>query len=80
MASRWIRYNMKSREEMIPFVKDNDKNLDQGTINKFCEFTKMTTKEFWNVMDRWYNPELFEQDKDGVWHEKFEVGVGLNKT
>jgi N-acetyl sugar amidotransferase len=80
MASRWIRYGMKSREEMIPFVKENDKNLDQGTIDKFCEFTKMTIKEFWSVMDKWYNLELFEQDTDGIWHEKFQVGLGLSKT
>jgi len=31
-------------------------------------------------MDKWYNPEFFEQDKDGIWHKKFEVGIGLNKT
>jgi len=30
-------------------------------------------------MDKWYNHELFEQDLDGVWHPKFEVGVGLIK-
>jgi hypothetical protein len=29
-------------------------------------------------MDKWYNTELFEQDDDGVWHEKFEVGKGIS--
>jgi hypothetical protein len=28
-------------------------------------------------MDKWYSKTLFEQDRDGVWHEKFEVGIGL---
>ena len=37
----------------------------------------MSPKEFWSTLDKWYNAELFEQDVDGVWHEKFEVGVGL---
>ena len=62
---------------MIPFVRKYDKILDQGIVEKFCEFTKMSPKEFWSTLDKWYNPELFEQDVDGVWHEKFEVGVGL---
>jgi len=62
---------------MIPFVKQCDRNLDQGIIENFCEFTHMSTREFWKAMDKWYNGELFEQDSDGVWHEKFEVGVGL---
>ena len=77
MASRWIRSGMKTREEMIPFVKERDKKLDQGIVDKFLEFTHMSIKEFWTIMDKWYNPELFEQDKDGIWHEKFKVGIGL---
>ena len=77
MASRWIRAGLATREEMIPFVRKYDKILDQGIVEKFCEFTKMSPKEFWSTLDKWYNPELFEQDVDGVWHEKFEVGVGL---
>jgi len=79
MASRWIRAGLKAREEMIPLVKQYDKNLDQGIIENFCAFTGMSPREFWKVMDKWYNRELFEQDRDGVWREKFEVGVGLVK-
>ena len=29
------------------------------------------------MMDKWYNTDLFEQDDDGIWHEKFEVGIGI---
>ena len=79
MASRWIRSGMKTREEMIPFVKEYDKKLDQGIVDKFCEFTGMRVREFWQVMDKWYNPTFFEKDHDGVWHEKFEVGIGIVK-
>lgn len=79
MASRWIRAGLKTREEMIPFVKQYDRNLDQGIVDKFCDFTGMGSREFWKTMDKWYNRDFFDQDKDGVWHEKFEVGVGLLK-
>jgi len=80
MASRWIRSGMKTREEMIPLVEKYDKILDQGIIEKFCNFTQISIKEFWGIMDKWYNPEFFEQDKDGIWHEKFKVGKGLLKN
>jgi len=79
MASRWIRAGLKTREEMIPYVKQYDQNLDQGIVDTFCSFTHMSPREFWATMDKWYNKELFEQDRDSVWHEKFEVGVGLIK-
>ena len=75
MASRWIRYGMATREKMIPIVKKYDKILDQGIVDGFCSFTGMTIKEFHRILDKWYNLELFEQDADGVWHEKFQVGI-----
>jgi N-acetyl sugar amidotransferase len=77
MASRWIRAGLATRDEMIPQVKRHDKILDQGIVRSFCEFTRMAPREFWSVLDKWYAPEFFEQDADGIWHEKFEVGVGL---
>ena len=76
-ASRWIRYGIKTRDEMIPIVEEIDKRLDQGIVDKFCEFIKISPREFWRIMDRWYNREFFEQDKYGVWHPKFKVGTGL---
>lgn len=79
MASRYIRAGLATREEMIPLVKKYDKVLDQGIVEKFCEFVRMSSKEFWEIMDKWYNKDLFYRDKDGVWQEKFEVGVGIIK-
>lgn len=80
IGSRWIRAGFKTREELIPYVKERDGKLDQEIVNRFCEFTHMTPKEFWSTLDKWYNPEFFEQDKDGVWHEKFEVGKGIKSS
>lgn len=77
MASRWIRAGLATREEMIPLVEKYDKKLDQGIVDKFIEYVGMSPREFWQIMDKWYNREFFYQDRDGVWHEKFKVGVGL---
>jgi N-acetyl sugar amidotransferase len=79
MASRWIRAGLKTREEMIPLVKQYDKILDQGIVDNFCSFTGLKPREFWKIMDKWYNLELFDQDQWGIWHEKFEVGIGIVK-
>lgn len=77
MASRWIRAGHVTREEMIPLVKKHDKKLDQRMVDGYLQYTGMTPREFWRIMDKWYNRNLFYQDRDGVWHEKFEVGVGM---
>ncbi len=74
MASRWIRYGMTTREEMIPIVKKLDGVLDQGIVDGFCSFADISVKKFYEILDKWYNPELFEQDQYGLWHKKFEVG------
>lgn len=79
IASRWIRYGLKTREEMIPFVEKQDPQLDQGVVDRFCEFIGISPRDFWKNMDKWYNRNLFEQDQDGVWHPKFKVGVGIVK-
>ncbi len=79
IASRWIRYGLKTRSEMIPEVEKHDKQLDQGVVEKFCEFTNIPIHEFWQIMDKWYNPKYFEKGSDGIWHPKFKVGTGLLK-
>jgi N-acetyl sugar amidotransferase len=76
-ASRWIRYGKKTREEMIPFVEERDGKLDIAIAEKFCQFTRISRSRLSQLLDRWYNPQLFEQDDDGVWHPKFRVGIGL---
>ena len=75
MASRWIRYGMRTREEMIPVVQQEDSKLDQEIVNRFCSFTKISPKEFWKILDKWYNKDYFTKDSDGVWKPKFKVGV-----
>ena len=78
MASRWIRAGLKTREEMLPLVEEKDGLLDQGIVDAFLNFTGMKAREFYAIMDKWYNRDLFEQDEWGVWKPKFKVGEGLN--
>jgi len=73
MASRYIRADLMSRDEAIPLVKKFDKNLDQRVLDDFLRFINMDVREFWDIADTWYNPQLFEKDRWGVWREKFEL-------
>jgi len=78
MASRWIRYGSKTREEMIPLVEEHDGKLDQVTKENFCKFLNISNDQFIKIMDKWHNQKLFSQDEHGVWHPKFRVGTNLS--
>lgn len=67
VASRFIRLEMITRDEAIKLVKERDHNLDRKAIDDFCSFAGYTVKEFWDVVDRFYNKELFKKDKFDQW-------------
>ncbi len=71
-SARMIRYGMISRAEAFELIKKHDHALDPRCVKEFCEFTGYTEKEFWNIIDRFYNPDLFEKDAAGNWQLKKE--------
>ncbi len=73
MASRYIRAGRMNREDAIKLVKEKDHILDQRILDDYCRFVGITVSEFWKIADKWYNQDLFEQDRFGVWHEKFSL-------
>lgn len=66
-VSRYIRYNMLTRDEGISIVKNKDHLLDVKIVRDFCNFTGYTESEFWNIVDKFYNRDLFEKNKFGEW-------------
>lgn len=66
-ASRLIRYGLISRNEGIELVKKHDHALDPLAVRDFCAFCGYTEREFWAIVDRWYNRELFKKDGFGRW-------------
>lgn len=66
-ASKFIRYGLISREEGIDLVKEHDHNLDPKAVEDFCNFIGYTVNEFWNIVDMFYNRDLFEKNKFGEW-------------
>lgn len=66
-ASRFIRYGIITREEGIELVKKHDHNLDPLAVYDFCEFCGYTETEFWKIIDRHYNKNLFKKDLFDRW-------------
>ena len=54
-------------------VKKRDQILDQCILEDYLSLIGISKKEFWKIADRWYNTELFEKNRFGVWNEKFEL-------
>lgn len=81
-ASRLIRYGLMTREEGIGLVKKHDHKLDSLALQDFLDFTGYSHREFWEIVDKFYNPDLFEKIngewtlKDPIW----ERPVILEKT
>lgn len=66
-SARMIRYGLLTREEGFKLIAEHDHALDPLCVRDFCEFCGYTEREFWQIVDKFYNPELFEKDSIGRW-------------
>lgn len=66
-AARMVRYGMITREEAFKLVKEHDHALDPRSVREFCQFLGYTEKDFWSIIDKLYNRDLFEKDEMGRW-------------
>lgn len=66
-SARYIRYGRMTRDEAIKLVREHDGKLDPLCVRDFCRFCGYTESEFWRIMDRHYNRDLFEKNADGEW-------------
>lgn len=68
-----IREGRFSREDGKWYVNEYDGLCGQKYIDDACRYLSITEEEFWQVVDRYVNTDLFEK-KDGRWVKKFTVG------
>lgn len=66
-AARFVRYGLITRDEAIELVRRHDHDLDPKAVEDFCSFVGYTESEFWNIVDKFYNRDLFEKDALGRW-------------
>ena len=72
-TARYIRYGMMTREEAIPIIKARDGKLDPLCVRDFCNFCGYTESEFWAIIDKFYNTDLFEKNAYGEWVLKHPI-------
>lgn len=75
-----IREGRLTREEAIWYVEQYDGKCGQQYIEETCNYLSITQKEFWDVVDRYVNRQLFEKDHEGKWVPKFQVGIDFENT
>lgn len=65
----WIRTGHLIREEAIKLVREHDHKLDPRALKDFLDFTGYTEEEFWSIVEKFYNREIFEK-VEGKWKLK----------
>ena len=66
-AARYVRYGLLTREEAIRLVKNQDHSLDPKSVEDFIKFADYSESDFWKVIDRFYNKEIFKKNRYGAW-------------
>ncbi|MDY7080713.1 MAG: N-acetyl sugar amidotransferase [Chloroflexota bacterium] len=78
ITCRWIRKGKITREEAKRLLMEHDHKLDQRAMEDFIAFMGYRPRQFWDIVEQFWNPELFE-NVDGVWRLKNPVYSDLVK-
>ena len=73
IACRWIREGRITREKALELVKEYDHKLDQRAMDDLIKFIGYTPRQFWDVVERFWNRDIFEK-VNGVWKLKNPIG------
>jgi hypothetical protein len=75
IASTIIRSGKLTREKAIELVRENDHKLDPRALQDFADFVKHPVDECLEIIDSWYNRNLFKRVgdkwelKNPIWKE-----------
>lgn len=69
-AARMVRYGLLSREEAVKIVNSREHNLDDRVVEDYCAFCGYTKAEFWAIVEKHYNMDIFYKNKFGEYKLK----------
>lgn len=75
-----IREGRLSREDAVWYVKEYDGKCGDKYIKYACDYLSISEEEFWAVVDKYVNRDLFEKNSNGKWQPKFTIGVDYDST
>lgn len=70
IVGKRIRYGDMTYDEGKRIVDANDSRIDRRALDDFCSTLGYTIPQFYAIVDKWYNTDIFEQDVFGVWRMK----------
>jgi len=73
-----IRSGRISREEGIEIVEKYDGICHESVINSFCKYIDITIEDFWNIVNKFVNPLLFDIRESRRPIKKFQVGRNID--
>jgi len=72
VACYWIRNGYITRKQAIELVERHDHKIDPKALKDFLNFTGYTEKEFWDIVEKFWNREIFKK-VNGTWKLKEEL-------
>ncbi|MFM2394984.1 MAG: hypothetical protein RLZZ546_2967, partial [Bacteroidota bacterium] len=72
-----IRLGRMTRDQAIKLVEMYDGKCSPRFIKSFCDFIEITVEEFWNIVDKGVNKNLFQKIEEGNYKRLFKVGENL---
>ncbi|MFC1822865.1 N-acetyl sugar amidotransferase [Thermodesulfobacteriota bacterium] len=66
----WIRNGIISKDEGLDQIRKHDHKLDERVLEDFLSFTGYTYREFWGIVDKFWNKDIFYKTRDGLWKLK----------
>jgi N-acetyl sugar amidotransferase len=72
IASRRVREGLLNLSEAKKVINEYNHMIDQRALEDFCKTLGYTKKEFWDIVDKFWNPDLFEK-VDGFWRKRDDV-------
>ena len=63
-----IRSGLLTREEGLTLVREHDlRDLSDSFVDDFCEHLGYTRNQFFDVIERWRNKDIWSRRSDGTW-------------
>jgi len=72
IVSRRIREGKINLSQAKDLIMQNDHKLDQRAMKDFISFLGYSTKEFWDIVEKFWNREIFEKTEE-IWRMKKDI-------
>ena len=65
-----VRFGRMTREEAVELVKKYDGKCSSEYIHRFCNYLEISEEEYWKVVEKFRNKDIWEKDGNGQWKLK----------